>query len=180
MANSPTVLLIPLLIVAAAIFSIAGFKYYTQSQLQTINNFDDCALAGYPIMESYPEQCATPDGRSFTRDISNLPQTTSSPAMPAEPSDPAMGTGEPITVTGEFTCLPHRDTSGPQTLECAFGLLTDEGTYYALRDSDPNYRNLMSPSGSKVTVVGLFTPQADTKYQSLGLIEIKTVTPVAP
>lgn len=35
-----------------------------------INSFEACAAAGYPIMESYPERCATPDGKSFTRDIS--------------------------------------------------------------------------------------------------------------
>ena len=35
-----------------------------------IDNFEECAAAGYPIAESYPEQCFTPDGRSFTRVIS--------------------------------------------------------------------------------------------------------------
>jgi len=41
---------------------------------EEINSFEDCAVAGYPIMESYPERCATPDGKSFTRDISgNVP-----------------------------------------------------------------------------------------------------------
>lgn len=30
-----------------------------------IKNFDDCARAGFPIMESYPRQCRTPDGRTF-------------------------------------------------------------------------------------------------------------------
>ena len=34
-----------------------------------IDSFEDCAAAGYPIAESYPEQCFTPDGRSFTRPI---------------------------------------------------------------------------------------------------------------
>lgn len=32
-----------------------------------IRNFEDCAAAGYPVMESYPEQCRTPDGRLFVR-----------------------------------------------------------------------------------------------------------------
>lgn len=31
-----------------------------------IESYDDCVAAGYPIMESYPEQCSTPDGRTFT------------------------------------------------------------------------------------------------------------------
>ncbi|KKW20100.1 MAG: hypothetical protein UY63_C0001G0005 [Parcubacteria group bacterium GW2011_GWA2_51_10] len=33
-----------------------------------IKNFDECAAAGYPIMESYPEQCRTPDGRTFVNE----------------------------------------------------------------------------------------------------------------
>ncbi len=32
-----------------------------------IRNFDQCAAAGYPVAESYPEQCRTPDGRLFVR-----------------------------------------------------------------------------------------------------------------
>lgn len=34
-----------------------------------IDNFEECAAAGYPVMESYPEQCRTPDGRLFVRVI---------------------------------------------------------------------------------------------------------------
>ena len=34
-----------------------------------IRNFEQCAAAGYPVMESYPEQCRTPDGRLFVRVI---------------------------------------------------------------------------------------------------------------
>lgn len=34
-----------------------------------INSFEECAGAGYPIMESFPERCKTPDGRTFTRKI---------------------------------------------------------------------------------------------------------------
>lgn len=39
----------------------------TSSDYSYINSYEDCVNAGFPIMESYPEQCATPDGRSFTR-----------------------------------------------------------------------------------------------------------------
>ncbi|QQS61055.1 MAG: hypothetical protein IPN70_04185 [Candidatus Moraniibacteriota bacterium] len=31
----------------------------------SITNFDECVLAGNPIMESYPRGCMTQDGRSF-------------------------------------------------------------------------------------------------------------------
>ena len=32
---------------------------------QNIRTFEECEDAGYPIMESYPRQCRTPDGRTF-------------------------------------------------------------------------------------------------------------------
>jgi len=62
------------------------------------------------------------------------------------------------TLTGEYLCLPHVDTSGPQTLECAFGLKTDDGTHYALDF------NLMSQAmqdlrtGERITASGVVTP----------------------
>ncbi len=33
-----------------------------------VNDFDSCVLAGYPVMESYPRKCTTPDGQTFTED----------------------------------------------------------------------------------------------------------------
>ena len=34
-------------------------------------DFETCITAGGTIMESYPERCATKDGKTFTRDIGN-------------------------------------------------------------------------------------------------------------
>ncbi|KKQ36085.1 MAG: hypothetical protein US52_C0009G0007 [candidate division WS6 bacterium GW2011_GWA2_37_6] len=34
-----------------------------------ITNFEECEEAGYPIMESYPRQCAVPGGDTYTEDI---------------------------------------------------------------------------------------------------------------
>lgn len=41
-------------------------------------------------------------------------------------------TPQNVTLSGTFECLPHLDTTGPQTEECAFGLKTDDGVYYAV------------------------------------------------
>lgn len=38
-----------------------------------ITNFDECAAAGYPVMESYPRQCAA-NGQTFTEVITNTNQ----------------------------------------------------------------------------------------------------------
>lgn len=60
-----------------AIIILVGGYFIARSQTRkviNITNFEECATAGYPIMESYPEQCRTPDGRTFTRIID--PQIT--------------------------------------------------------------------------------------------------------
>jgi len=40
----------------------------------SISSFEECKAAGYPIAESYPEQCHTKDGRGFVRVISPTPE----------------------------------------------------------------------------------------------------------
>lgn len=64
------------LILLAGILSMIGMVIFRMAPKMTasapqsvIVNFEECAAAGYPIMESYPEQCRTPDGRLFVRDV---------------------------------------------------------------------------------------------------------------
>ena len=37
-----------------------------KAKVQKINSFRDCALAGYPIEESFPRKCVIPQGKTFT------------------------------------------------------------------------------------------------------------------
>jgi len=39
-----------------------------------IKNFSDCVNAGFPIMESYPRQCRTGAGVTFTEELENVSQ----------------------------------------------------------------------------------------------------------
>lgn len=66
-------------------------------------------------------------------------------------SAPAVSTQ--TTLTGTFSCLPHTDSKGPQTLECALGMLSDTGEYYALDFQKPADPSLFV-SGKHVTVSG--------------------------
>jgi hypothetical protein len=52
----------------------------------TITNFEECRNAGYPIMESYPEQCRTPDGVLFVRDVEPKVEDPSSLAPDTKPN----------------------------------------------------------------------------------------------
>ena len=61
--------------IVVAILILGGLALYYQLNKQAvakISSFEDCKNAGYAVMESYPEQCKTPDGRNF---INTQPQT---------------------------------------------------------------------------------------------------------
>jgi hypothetical protein len=128
-----------------------------------IASFEECAAAGYPVAESYPEICRTPDGRSFTRVTGDTVPT-------------------PITATGTYgICLPKKDTGGPMTLECALGLQTETGIY-ALDTTGvltENYPALMG--NEKIIVEGVLVPKemlsADRwqTYDVVGVIAVEKI-----
>ena len=61
------------------------------------------------------------------------------------------------TLAGKYVCLPHADTSGPQTLECAFGLQTAAGEYYGLDFA--LLSTVIEPTvGEEVTLSGIVAP----------------------
>ena len=55
-------------IVAVVVLLVVGFlifKSRTATEMSLVTNFEECKNVGYPILESYPAQCKTPDGRTF-------------------------------------------------------------------------------------------------------------------
>lgn len=56
-------------IVLIAISIYLKYSYSPPEEALSITNFEECKNAGYPIMESYPEQCNTPNGMHFVREI---------------------------------------------------------------------------------------------------------------
>lgn len=62
------------------------------------------------------------------------------------------------TLTGEYVCLPHRDTKGPQTLECALGMKTDSNEYYALDFNLVSGEAQKLMTGDRFTATGTITP----------------------
>lgn len=47
-----------------------AMKHPGECTVQTIKNFEECAAAGNPVMESYPRQCRSSDGKLFIEEIS--------------------------------------------------------------------------------------------------------------
>ncbi|KKP41572.1 MAG: Periplasmic ligand-binding sensor protein [Parcubacteria group bacterium GW2011_GWA2_33_14] len=66
---STKIISIIILVVFIIAILIGVIFVFQNNKIAVINSFEECALAGYPIMESYPEQCKTPDGRNFIRTI---------------------------------------------------------------------------------------------------------------
>ncbi len=69
-------------IIITILFIGAAFlgRWYTEkNKVSKIDSFVACRDAGFPILESYPAQCRTPDGRNFTEiigeDIQSAPDT---------------------------------------------------------------------------------------------------------
>lgn len=61
-------------------------------------------------------------------------------------------------LSGTYICLPHTDTSGPQTLECALGLHASDGSYYALDFSQNSNAQFELKTGDRFTSKGILTP----------------------
>jgi len=125
-------------------------------------SFEECVEMGNPVGESYPRQCWTKDGKHFVEVLPNDSEAE-------------------ISISGEIACLP-KVGNGPQTMECTIGLLSDDGSYYALINMskvDPDYK--FSVGGLKVTVQGMFTSNNKTSpdgnpYNTVGRINVKNIT----
>lgn len=93
------------------------------------------------------------------------------PAKRVEPSP-----GSELTISGEIDCLPHKG-SGERTLECAYGLRSDDGNHYGLEGL--SQEDLMTGKvsvGRVVEVRGWFRPALPSeKYDIAGTIEIDSL-----
>lgn len=83
------------------------------------------------------------------------------------------------TLTGEYVCLPHKDTDGPQTLECAFGLKTEAGEHFALDFGESTDMAAEFMAGQTVTLSGVVTPIENLssdhwqKYDTTGILSVR-------
>ncbi len=60
-------IVVVLALIAGLLLSLSNIA--KTQRMYLIATFAECKDAGYPIMESYPEQCSTPDGRTFVNEV---------------------------------------------------------------------------------------------------------------
>lgn len=97
MSNLSTTTLIGIAVVLVIVggLLVALSANREQQELLSISDFEECVAAGFPVMETFPEQCRTPDGRTFVKET----QATTSPAVttPATDREPQKG---PVVKSG--------------------------------------------------------------------------------
>lgn len=69
----------------------------------TVLSFEDCVRAGYPILESYPRQCKTPDDRTYAEEIQEkiTYSNATSDNIVVDLPFPGSVTGKEFTITGK-------------------------------------------------------------------------------
>lgn len=88
-------------------------------------------------------------------------------------------TPQNATLSGTYTCLPHADTTGPQTEECAFGIHTDEGDYYAVNFGESAEAMQQFQSGAHIKAEGFIVIKealSSDQWQKYNMKGVFTVT----
>ncbi len=91
------------------------------------------------------------------------------------------------TLSGEFVCLPHRDKRAASTMECAYGIRTAGGFYYALDLGGlPQEETIRFPTSGRITVKGSVVPieaissNAWQKYDIVGIMHVVSTEFIDP
>jgi hypothetical protein len=94
-------------------------------QPQTVTTFEQCVEAGNPVMESYPRQCRTPEGQSFTENIGNALEK--SDLIQLENPLPNQVISSPLEISGQARGQWFFEATFPVVLTDWDGLIIAEG-----------------------------------------------------
>lgn len=76
------------------------------------------------------------------------------------------------TYEGTVLCLPHKKAEDTQTLECAVGLKTSDGTYYGLSGTTNTGLSSAASDQKSVKVTGTMQAQESDTYKMSGIITV--------
>ncbi len=124
-----------LAIIIVVLLGILAFVKPGEEPIESqILSFEDCIAAGYPVMESYPRQCAIPNGKSFTENIGNIIEKTD--LIRITDPQPNSVLISPLTIRGEARGTWYFEASFPVSLLDANGnkIPTEPGFIQAKSD----------------------------------------------
>ena len=104
---------------AVIVLALIGWLAFLRAQkvpaLPAVMSFEDCAKAGYPVMESQPRQCRTPDGRTYAEELPQKATYANSSAdlIAVYLPFPGAVTGKTFSVTGKARGTWYFEASFP-------------------------------------------------------------------
>ncbi|MEW5805555.1 MAG: Gmad2 immunoglobulin-like domain-containing protein [Patescibacteria group bacterium] len=111
------------------VFAVIKIKKEPPKQL---SNFEDCVLAGYPILESYPRQCRTRNNEIFIEDIGNELEKLN--LIKLEQPRPNQIISTPVLVKGEAKGYWFFEASFPIDITDSSGEIIGSGIAQAQSD----------------------------------------------
>jgi len=130
MRNKFVIAIVLIIIIVMAV--LIGIKKYAQTTIAAISNFEECTIAGYPILESYPPQCKTPDGRTFVQNIGN--EMDKSDLIRIDSPRPNTAISNPLTITGQARGNWYFEASFPLELVDSNGVVIAQSHAEALAE----------------------------------------------
>ena len=91
-------------VIIAAVLALIYILRMPKVEEMMITNFEECAAAGNPVMESYPARC-THDGVTYTQEVADAPNGERIGETNGEPE------GENVTVAGVITAIDTEQTA---------------------------------------------------------------------
>lgn len=115
------------ILLSLIVITVLGGMFYFVSkknsnppiEVSGVSTFEECVAAGYPLQESYPERCTTPDGTIFTRDIGN--ELEKSDLIVIETPRPGQTISNPVVIQGKARGNWYFEASFPAQLIDANG-----------------------------------------------------------
>jgi hypothetical protein len=117
------------LIVGSVVIVLGGIIFAQFKQTTTppaITNFEECAAAGNPVMESYPRRCNA-NGQTFTQDIGN--ELEYSDTIQVTNPRPNQVITNPLVITGQARGTWYFEANFPLELQDLNGIVL--GTSFA-------------------------------------------------
>ncbi len=160
MKTTPYVLGVIVLVILASAVALA-FRNKDSERVVSVGTYEECVAAGYPVLETYPEQCHTPDGRNFVHTVATTTAPTTSNAPVSSPN---------------VSDLIRVQTPTPnQTISSGFDLKGEaKGGWYF----EASFGGWIEDSNGKKIVV--FPVQADGDWMTLNFVPFSEIVTFSP
>lgn len=125
---------ISLVLIVTGIF-LFYWSQVSRDERLVISSFEECVGAGFPVQESYPRSCTTPDGQTFSEDVSKTENMDSeSENIKVDSPTPNDVIESPLIISGEAVGTWMFEANMSVTLYDNDGNVVSEGNVMAQGD----------------------------------------------